>query len=157
VLRLSLFLLLLGCLGCAYRLVQPRSLDDGLRIEFITAHTRLPAIEQELRRALAAAIARDLGWPVRSDGAALLRIRLPGEEIEAGGHDERGITDRWLLTLPCEVEFTGLGQQRQSRLQASASYRSLDNEGAGLRAAADSLATRISHWLSLIATDKPGE
>ena len=147
---LLILCLLLG--SCVYRMVTPRQLEHGIRIDIQSPASRLPGVQRSLHRALAASLADDLGWSVRPSGQALLRIKMQPETIDAASGNAQGIVNSWLITVNCEVSLIGHGQTQTSRQQASSSYSSLDNEQNGIDAACDALADNISNWLVLVTS-----
>ncbi|MFW5844759.1 MAG: hypothetical protein ACOCXJ_00875 [Planctomycetota bacterium] len=149
---LPVLALLFGLAGCVYRLQAPRPPAGGVHITVVNEGTRLVATQSLLHRAVADAVVRELGWPVRPEGRARLRLVLHEEAIEDSGADGDGITVAWRVELRCSASWFGHGRHAASDFEAVGSYTSLDREAQALEAACETLADSVVDWLANQAT-----
>lgn len=149
-LKSLLWLIVIACSACSYRIATPFQMPQGIHIQITENQSRLVQSQTFINQALAVELHRELGWDINNQSNNLLSVKIKADDIKESARDSEKISVRWRNTLHADVElfcpYVANGKITKS-FSASASNSSLADESASVREASEILAQHIRTWL----------
>lgn len=151
---ITFVIFLLGSLsGCAYRIATPYQIPGGIVIQTGTNTAKLVRSQLSIHKYVNHAIQQDLAWPIYKQSKNTLTLNIQKDSIEESSRDALRASNRWQITLRCQVLFTSpyLNNGKSERLfSATASISTLSDEGIGIERASENIGDQIRAWLETL-------